>query len=63
MNLNKTDREKAIESLRSLVNGIPIKDDNGELVGYIEKPSLDAIKFVLQSTEGSEWSAESEESE
>lgn len=63
MNLNKADREKAIESLRSLINGIPIKDDNGELVGYIEKPSLDAIKFVLQATESDEWNNESDESE
>lgn len=46
-NLNEEDKQNALNSLRILVNGIPIKDENNELIGYIEKPNIDAIKYVL----------------
>jgi len=46
-NLNEEDFEQAIESLRLLIKGIPIKDDEGTLIGFIEKPDMNAIKYVL----------------
>ena len=46
-NLNEEDFEQAIESLRLLIKGIPIKDDQGTLIGFIEKPDMNAIKYVL----------------
>jgi hypothetical protein len=56
-NLNEDDKQNALNSLRILVNGIPIKDDNNEIIGYIEKPNIDAIKFVLNEFKGTtkEW--------
>lgn len=46
-NLNEEDFDQAIESLRLLIKGIPIKDDQGALIGFIEKPDMNAIKYVL----------------
>jgi hypothetical protein len=46
-NLNEEDYNQAIESLRLLIKGIPIKDDEGTLIGFIEKPDMNAIKYVL----------------
>ena len=46
-NLNEEDYETAIASLRLLIKGIPIKDDEGALIGFIEKPDMNAIKYVL----------------
>lgn len=46
-NLNEEDFDQAIESLRLLIKGIPIKDDQGTLIGFIEKPDMNAIKYVL----------------
>ena len=46
-NLNEEDFEQAIESLRLLIKGIPIRDDQGTLIGFIEKPDMNAIKYVL----------------
>lgn len=56
-NLNEDDKQNALNSLRILANGIPIKDDNNEIIGYIEKPNIDAIKFVLNEFKGTtkEW--------
>lgn len=48
-NLNEDDRLQAIESLRLLIKGIPIRDDEGSLIGFIEKPDMNAIKYVLGS--------------
>lgn len=48
--LNDSDRDEALESLRLLVKGIPIKDEEGNLIGFIEKPDMNAIKFVLGAT-------------
>ena len=62
MNLNNKDRKSALESLRIMVTGVPIKDDDGKIVGYIERPNLDAIKFVLQQTEENDWAGDDEES-
>lgn len=47
-NLNKDDKYEALKSLRLLVKGIAIEDENGKLIGYIEKPDLNAIKYVLE---------------
>jgi hypothetical protein len=56
-NLNEDDKQKALNYLRILANGIPIKDDNNEIIGYIQKPNIDAIKFVLNEFKGTtkEW--------
>ena len=51
-NLNNDDFDQAIESLRLLIKGIPIKDDAGTLIGFIEKPDMNAIKYVLGSRSG-----------
>jgi hypothetical protein len=48
--LNDEDRNEALQSLRLLVKGIPIKDEGGNLIGFIEKPDMNAIKFVLGAT-------------
>ena len=48
-NLNEEDYETAIASLRLLIKGIPIKDDEGVLIGFIEKPDMNAIKYVLST--------------
>lgn len=50
-NLNDQDRVTAMESLRLLIVGIPIKDEDSSVIGWVEKPSLDAVKFVLAATE------------
>jgi len=52
-NLNKQqltveDKELALESLRKLVTGIPIRDDENIIIGYIEKPDMRAIQYVLE---------------
>ena len=49
--LNNEDRNEAIKKLRLLVTGIPIEDEEGNLIGFIEKPDLNAIKYVLDQTE------------
>ena len=49
--LNNEDRNEAIKKLRLLVAGIPIEDEEGKLIGFIEKPDLNAIKYVLEQTE------------
>lgn len=49
--LNNEDRNEAIKKLRLLVAGIPIEDEEGNLIGFIEKPDLNAIKYVLDQTE------------
>jgi hypothetical protein len=49
--LNEFDRERALHSLRILVDGIPIRDDEETVIGWIEKPSCEAIKIVLAQTE------------
>ena len=46
-NLSEKDKIDAIKSLRLLVSGIPIEDDNGKILGYIEKPDIRAIQYVL----------------
>jgi hypothetical protein len=53
-NLNKEDRDQAIKSLRLLIKGIPITDDEGSLIGFIEKPDINAIKYVIENTEANE---------
>lgn len=54
-NLTDDDRAKALDSLRLLCEGVKIKDDDGNLIGFIEKPDLNAIKFILEKTESSDW--------
>lgn len=49
--LSLEDRSKALESLRVLVEGIPIRDDEGNVIGYIQKPEIKAIEFVIENTE------------
>lgn len=53
-NLNEADFDQAIESLRLLIKGIPIKDDEGTLIGFIEKPDMNAIKYVLSTRKPTE---------
>lgn len=54
--LNKQDRENAIKSLRQLAEGVPIFDDDEKLIGFIEKPDLNAIKYIIEKTK--EWNTE-----
>lgn len=54
--LNKQDRENAMKSLRQLAEGVPIFDDDGKLIGFIEKPDLNAIKYIIEKTK--EWRTE-----
>lgn len=53
-NLNDDDKQVALDSLRLLIKGIPIKDEEGNLIGFIEKPDMNAIKYVLGYTEKTE---------
>jgi hypothetical protein len=46
-NLTEDDKNAALESLRKLVTGIPIRDSENEIIGYIEKPDMRAIAYVL----------------
>lgn len=46
-NLTEDDKNAALESLRKLVTGIPIRDDENVIIGYIEKPDMRAIAYVL----------------
>ena len=46
-NLTESDKITALESLRKLVTGIPIRDSENEIIGYIEKPDMRAIAYVL----------------
>lgn len=39
---------KAKESLLKLVEGVPIKED-GELIGWVEKPDVTAIKYAIDT--------------
>ena len=48
--LNEDDRNQALDSLRLLIKGIPIYDDEKTLIGFIEKPDMNAIKFVISAT-------------
>lgn len=48
--LNEDDRNQALDSLRLLIKGIPIYDDQNILIGFIEKPDMNAIKFVIGAT-------------
>lgn len=57
-NLNDLDRVTAMESLRLLIVGIPIRDEADSIIGWIEKPSLDAVKYVLAATETQTGGAE-----
>lgn len=52
--LSSEDRDTAIESLRLLIKGIPIRDDKDQLIGFIEKPDMNAIKYVLSATTSSD---------
>lgn len=54
--LNKQDRENAIKSLRQLAEGVPIFDDDEKLIGFIEKPDLNPIKYIIEKTK--EWNTE-----
>lgn len=54
--LNKQDRENAMKSLRQLAEGVPIFDDDEKLIGFIEKPDLNAIKYIIEKTK--EWRTE-----
>lgn len=56
-NLSEDDFKQALESLRTLITGVPIRDDSGTLIGFIEKPSLEAIKYVLEHKKN-EWEIE-----
>lgn len=49
-NLNQNDRNNAINSLRQLATGVPIYDDENKLIGFIEKPDLNAIKYIIEET-------------
>lgn len=40
--------EKAEENLKLLRDGIPLKDENGNLVGWMEKPDRAANEFFLK---------------
>ena len=55
-NLNEEDFDQAINSLRLFIKGIPIKDDEGSLIGFIEKPDMNAIKYVLSQRKPAEAS-------
>lgn len=57
-NLNDQDRMTAMESLRLLIVGIPIRDEDMSVIGWIEKPSLEAVKYVLSATETKTGGAE-----
>lgn len=46
-NLSEEDKQNALDSLRMLVQGIPIRDNEGVIIGYIEKPDMRAISYVL----------------
>lgn len=46
--LNDQDKDDALKSLRLLVKGIPIEDDEGNLIGFIKEPDINAIKYVLE---------------
>ena len=49
-NLTDKDKDKALESLRLLANGIPImEEDSNEIIGWIERPNMEAIKFILNN--------------
>jgi hypothetical protein len=54
--LNEQDKQDAIDSLRLLIKGVPIKDESGEIIGFIERPDLGAIKYVLENSNDSEFS-------
>jgi hypothetical protein len=45
------DRAAALEKLRCLVDNIPIRDDQGTIIGYIKDPDMRAIQFVIEQTE------------
>lgn len=49
-NLQTDDRKSAFESLRLLISGVPIKDEDGRVIGWIERPNLEAIKFAIENT-------------
>lgn len=61
--LSEADKQSALKSLRQLVTGVPINDEDGELIGYIEKPDMRAIAYVLdkfeetvkEKDEGANW--------
>lgn len=46
------DKTKAINSIRLLAFGIPILSDDGEIIGWIEKPNLDACKYLISKKIG-----------
>jgi len=48
---------KANNSLKKLIEGIPVKDENNEILGWIEKPDVNAIKFVIERYEKEETDA------
>lgn len=54
-NLSKEDYEQAVESLRLLIKGIPMHDENGDLIGFIEKPDMTAIKYVMENSNIDNW--------
>ena len=47
MDLEK-ELDKAEENLKLLRDGIPLRDENGELVGWMEKPDRAANQFLLE---------------
>lgn len=57
-NFNEADHEKAINAIRLLAFGIPINDDNGQIIGWIERPNLEAAKYII--SESGETESESD---
>lgn len=47
MNIEK-ELDQAEANLKMLRDGIPLNDDNGELVGWMEKPDRAANQFLLE---------------
>ena len=42
---------KALTNLEKLINGIPVLDEDNEIIGWIEKPDFQSIKYAIEKYE------------
>lgn len=54
MNFNKEEIKEAKETILKLAFGVPILDENGKLIGWIEKPDLNALKYIDENSSENE---------
>jgi len=38
---------KAQQSLQKLIEGVPVLNEDNEIIGWVEKPDVSAIKYAI----------------